>query len=107
MPFKDAEARRAYMKEYHRLWRGGLRKGVATKPAERTLKSRAGAVKKAKRLWEIQNHEWRMQQQRERRRASRASAEGELLRGLAQSDGRAGSISKRGKNKKGTKRTTR
>ena len=103
MPFKDAEARKAYMKEYHRLWRAGLRKGEATKPAERTRKSRAVAVKKAKRLWEIQNHEWRMQQQRERRRASRASAEGELLRGLSGSAGPAKSISNKGKNKTRTK----
>ena len=82
MPFKSAEARKAYMKEYHRLWRAGLRKGEATKPAERTRKSRAGAVKKAKRLWEIQNHEWRMQQQRERRRAARTDAERALLQSL-------------------------
>ncbi len=109
MPFKDAAARRAYMKKYRAEYREGLRRAEVggRGVSKRTLTARAMAVKRRKRLWEIQNHEWRMQQQRERRGASRASAEGALLRGLAQSDGPAGSISKRGKNKKGTKQTTR
>lgn len=83
MPFKDEAARREYMRKYQAEYRQGKRRAEAGKKVTgRTLKSRASAEKKRKKLWALENHEWRMQQQRERRRAARADAERALLQSL-------------------------
>jgi hypothetical protein len=84
MPFKDAAARREYMTKYRAEYREGKRRAEAGGKAvsKRTLTARAMAVKRRKRLWEIQNHVWRMDQQRERRRAAKADAERSLLQSV-------------------------
>jgi len=108
MPFKDAAARRAYMKKYQAEYRQGKRRVESGKKITgRTLTARASAEKKRKKLWALENHEWRMQQQRERRREARADAERFLLQSLPagkkESDQRPARISRPSKNK--TKRT--
>lgn len=100
MPFKDDEARRAYMRTYLAEWRAGRRRGDAVRaPAARTVRARAAAEKKRKRLWFLQNKEWCMQQQRERRRAAKTAAERGLLRGLPRSSGKISRPSRRTRNK--------
>ena len=72
MPIKDKAARREYMKKYQAEYRQGKRRAESGKKVTgRTLSARAQAVKRRKKLWALQNHEWRMQQQRERRRLAR------------------------------------
>lgn len=105
MPFKDAAARREYMIKYREDYREGKRRTEAGGKAvsKRTLTARVMAVKRRKRLWEIQNHEWRMSQQRERRRAAKAVAERLLIQavpdGKKVSDQRRGSTTTPAKNK--------
>lgn len=117
MPIKDKAARREYMKKYQAEYRQGKRRAESAKKVTgRTLSARAQAVKRRKKLWALENHEWRMQQQRERRRAARVDAERALLqelptesrRGLAggstNPSGRKGSlkVSRHDKNKRVT-----
>ena len=104
MPFKDAAARREYHRKYQAEYRQGKRRAEAAKKVTgRTMAARAAAVKRRKKLWALENHEWRMQQQRERRRAARADAERALLRDLPaakkKSDQRRGRTSTPAKNK--------
>lgn len=108
MPFKNAEDRRVWFRKYLAEWREGRRRGDGEKaPASRTVKARASAEKKRKRLWFLQNKEWCLQQQRERRRAAKAAAERELLRDLPVSSGPSSKPAKPGKNKPRTKGHTR
>lgn len=80
MPFKDAAARAAYMKQYEADYRQGKRRTDADKPvSERTLKARARAVKQRKRLWFLQNKEWCLDRQRERRRSAAEEERAALL----------------------------
>jgi len=102
MPFKSLEARREYMRNYLSEWREGKRRGDGGKLPERTRKARAAAEKKRKRLWFLQNKEWCMAQQRERRRAARADAERGLLRGLPPAAAKTLTPARRAKNKTAT-----
>jgi len=89
MPFKDEAARREYMRKYQAEYRQGKRRAEAGKKVTgRTLKSRASAEKKRKKLWALENHEWRMQQQRERRRLARQHDAQLLLSSVPQGSAR-------------------
>lgn len=94
MPFKNPDERKKYMKQYMAGYLAEFRAGKRrTKPSsERVCRARASKDKMRKRLWELENHERRMAQQRERRHAAREGEARGLLRGVA---GSAGGIRRR------------
>lgn len=72
------------MKQYQADYRAGRRRADAKgKVTGRTQKARAAAEAKRKKLWAMENHEWRMQQQRERRRAAAAAERARLLEAVS------------------------
>jgi hypothetical protein len=103
MPFKDVEARRAYMKQYLAEFREGRRRGdVERVPSARTVAARAKAERRRKQLWELQNAEWRVARRREQRRRARAEEAQGLLRLLPDGSGETsmpGGSARRGGNK--------
>ncbi len=94
MPFKSAEARKQYMREYLAKYRQGVRVGeerAGTAVEERTRKARAKAVAAGKKLWALEHRAWKSAQQRERRRLARAAELAGLLDGLGAAPAAVGS----------------